>query len=213
MRQLERLHHNPFLLLIVSDLRVSRQRKVLAQRVAVEAIIGQNTPQIRVVDKEDAEQIVHFALVPVGAIVQARDRGHRSSLVGVRLDADARVVADREHVVNNLEALVASGVVDGGDVGNAGELGGRMVLKKAEGGYDAGGRNIDGEFVLPHRELLNILGQTRHEVLAIGVQAVGLGLVFVCIPRLSCYRFTNASSHSTPASAIDCCMGQTHRQD
>ena len=147
--------------------------------MSVKAVVRQDSAQIRVVNEEDAKEIVDFTLVPVGSVVQARDGRHRSGLVGVGLHADTRVMADREQIVDNLETLVAGWVVDGGDVGDAGEFGCGVVLEEAEGGDNTGGRDVDGELVLPHGELLDVLGQTRHQVLSICVQAVGLGLVLV----------------------------------
>lgn len=107
--KLERLDNNSLLLLVVSDLGVAGKREVLSQRVAVETVIGHDSPQIGVAAEEDTEQIPDFTLVPVGAIVERGDRRDGSGLVSVGLDADARVVAYREHVVDDLEALAASG--------------------------------------------------------------------------------------------------------
>ena len=124
--------------------------------MAVETVVGHDAPQVRVADEEDTEQIVDLTLVPVGAIVEIAEGGHRSGLVGIGLDPQARVVADGEHVVDNLEALVLGGVVDGGDVGDLGVFGGRVVLEEGEDGNDAGRGNVDGELVLPDGEPCNV---------------------------------------------------------
>jgi len=58
-------------------------------------------------------------------------------------------VADRKHVVDNLEALVAGGVVDSGDIADLGELGGGVVLEEVEDGEDSGGGNVDDELIFP----------------------------------------------------------------
>ena len=53
---------------------------------------------------------------PIGA---GEERGHTRNgrdLVGVRLDADARVVLDGEEVVDDLEALAPGREVDAADV-------------------------------------------------------------------------------------------------
>lgn len=92
--QLERLHHNALLLLVVSDLRVPGQWEILPQWMSIKPVIRHDTPQIWVTCEEDTEQVVYFTLVPVGAIVEVADRGHGCRFVGVSLDADARVVAD-----------------------------------------------------------------------------------------------------------------------
>lgn len=117
--------------------------------MAVEAVVGHDASEIRVSDEEDAEQIVDLALVPVGAVVEIAQTGHGGGLVGICLDPQARVVADAEHVVDDLEALVLGGVVDCGDVGDLGVLGSGVVLEEGEGGDDARGRDVDGQFILP----------------------------------------------------------------
>jgi hypothetical protein len=80
-----------------------------------------------VADEEDAEQVVDLALVPVGAIIERGDAGDGGDLVGVGLDADAGVVADAEEVVDDLEALVAGGIVGGRDGAALGELGSGVI--------------------------------------------------------------------------------------
>jgi hypothetical protein len=52
-------------------------------------------------------------------------------------------VADGEQVVDNLEALVASRVVDCSDVADLGELGGGVVFEEGEDGDDTVGRDVD----------------------------------------------------------------------
>lgn len=145
LRQLKRLDHNALLLLVESELGVAGQREVLPQRVSVEAVVGHDAPQIGVTDEEDTEHVVDLTLVPVGTVVEACDGGYGRSLVGVGLDADARVVADGEHVVDDLEALVAGRVVDGGDVADLCEFGGGVVFEEGEDGDDAVGRDVDLE--------------------------------------------------------------------
>lgn len=54
-----------------------------------------------------------------------------------------------------------------------------MGFQEGDGRGDAGGGDVDGEFVLPDGELLDVFGEAGHEVLAIGVQTGGFGLVFV----------------------------------
>ena len=95
--------------------------------MALEAVVRHDAAEIRVAGEEDAEEIVDLALVPVGAVVEGCQAGHRRGLVGVGLDANARVVAHAEEVVDDLEALVAGGEVDGRDGADLGELGGRVV--------------------------------------------------------------------------------------
>ena len=120
--------------------------------MAIETIVGHNAAQVGVSNEEDTEKIVDLAFVPVGTVVEVAERWNGGGLVSVGLDPQARVVADGEHVVDNLEALVLGGVVDGGDVGNLGVLGGGVVLQEVEDGEDTRRGNVDGELVLPDRE-------------------------------------------------------------
>lgn len=82
------------------------------------------------VDEEDAKEVVDLALEPVGALVEGHEGLDGRRLVGVRLDADARVVADGEGVVDDLEALGARGVVGGCDGADLRELGGGVICCK-----------------------------------------------------------------------------------
>lgn len=141
--ELERLNHNALLLLIISDLSVAGQGEVLPQRVSVETVVGHDAPQIGVVREEHTEEVVYLTLVPVGTVVEGCDGWHGGGLVGVGLDANARVVANGEQVVDDLEALVAGGVVDGGDVADLGELGGGVVFEEREDGDNAVGGDED----------------------------------------------------------------------
>ena len=163
--------------------------------MSIETVVGHDAPQVRVTDEEDTKQIVDLTFVPVGAVVEIAERGDGGGLISVGLDPQTRVVADGEHVVDDLEALVLGGVVNSGDVGDLGVLGGCVVLKEGEDGENTGRGNVDGELVLPDGEpgkhldivvstmvihiLLDVLGQTRHQVVAVCVQALALCLVGV----------------------------------
>jgi hypothetical protein len=150
--QLKRLNNNTLLLLVVTNLGVTSKREVLAERVAVETVVGHDAAKIGVSNEEDTEQIVDLTLVPVGTIVETAERRNRGGLVGVGLDTNASVVADREHVVDDLETLVTSRVVDSGDVADLGELCGSVVLEEVENGENGGGGDVDDKLILPDRE-------------------------------------------------------------
>ena len=61
-------------------------------------------------------------------------------------------MADRKHVVDNLEALVAGRIIDSGDVADLGEFGGGVILEEVENGEDSGGGNVDDKLIFPDRE-------------------------------------------------------------
>src|SRR5579862_586871 len=52
---------------VIAHLDVADQRKILAERVADESIVGEQAPQIRMASEQDAVQVKGFALEPVGA--------------------------------------------------------------------------------------------------------------------------------------------------
>ena len=116
LSQLERFDDDSLLLLVISDFGVASKRKVLSQWMSVEAVVGHDTSKIGVSREKDTEQIPDFALVPVGAIVETRDRGNRRRFIGIGLDSDTCVVSHTEHVVDHLESLVTAWVVDCGNV-------------------------------------------------------------------------------------------------
>ena len=61
-----RLVAHPLFLIVVAHLDEAGHREILAQRMAVEAVVGQDAPQVRMAVEQHAEQVVDLALVPVG---------------------------------------------------------------------------------------------------------------------------------------------------
>lgn len=149
---LQRLHYDSFLLLVVSDLGVSRHGKVLSQRVAVEAVVCHYSPQVGVASEKDTEQIVDFALVPICTIVKAAKRWYGRGFISVRLYPYARVMSDGKKVVHDLEALVLRGIIYRGDVGYLRVLSSCVVLEESKYRDDTGGWDVNSEFVLPDGE-------------------------------------------------------------
>src|SRR6266705_1935618 len=74
LRQAHRLINDALLLVVVTDLDETGERKVLAQRVALESIIGQQPAHVRVAAERHTVEIVGLALEPVGAREDADDR-------------------------------------------------------------------------------------------------------------------------------------------
>jgi hypothetical protein len=89
--------------------------------------------------KEDAEEIVDFAFIPVRAVVETGNGGHGCSFIRVCFHAQTRVVPDGEDVVDYFEAVMFGGVVDGGYVGDLGVFGGGVIFEEGEDGEDASG--------------------------------------------------------------------------
>src|SRR5262249_8481455 len=81
--QPHRLVDHPFLILVVTHLNIPRQREILAQGMALEAVIRQDTAQVRIICEIDPEQIPCLALPPSSAAEQADSRWHRLFGVGL----------------------------------------------------------------------------------------------------------------------------------
>lgn len=177
--KLEWLNDNTLPFFVIAQLGVSSQREVLAQWVAIETIVGHDTAKVGVSREKDTEHIVYLTLVPQCTLEQTSHTGNGGGFVGVGLDADTGVVADTEKIVDDLETLVAGREVNTSDVGDLSVLGHGVILQEAHNRNDTGGRGVDGDFILPDGELLDVFWKAGHNVLPIGVQAVGLVLVFV----------------------------------
>lgn len=129
--------------------------------------------------EKDAEHVVDFTLIPQGTVVQASNTRHGAGLIGVGLNADTGVVSDAKQIVHNLETLLAGWVIDGSNVGDLSKFRRGMVFQEGHEGNNTGRRNIDGEFVFPHGELLDEFGKAGHHILPILVQAISLFLKLV----------------------------------
>jgi hypothetical protein len=53
------------------------------------------------------------------------------------------------------------------------------TFQEAEDGDNSSRAYVDGQFVLPHRELLDVFGQASHNPSTVFVHVVRLGLVLV----------------------------------
>lgn len=129
--------------------------------------------------KEDPVQIMRLSLKPVRAVIKRSNRWHGSSFIRVCLDSDARVVSDGQEVVDYLEAVLSSRVVDARNVRNLGVLGCRVVFQKGEDGKDPRRRDVDCEFVFPDGELLDVSWEGGEEISPVGMQGFGLSEVLV----------------------------------
>lgn len=132
LSHLQGLHHNSLLLFVVSDLGISGHWEVFSQWVPVEAVICHYPPQIGMAGEEDAKQIIHFSLVPIGSIIKPAERGYWRGFIGICLHAYARIVANGKKIVDDLEALVLSRIIYSGDVRNLRVFGSCVILEEGE---------------------------------------------------------------------------------
>src|SRR5215471_17173577 len=98
LRKPHRLVHDALLLIVVAQFDKPSERKIFAQGVAFESVIGQQPAHVRMAGKEHTVEVVGFALEPVGAGEHADDRRHRRRLVDLDLYPDALVLLGREEM-------------------------------------------------------------------------------------------------------------------
>jgi hypothetical protein len=79
-------------LVVVANFHIARHREVLPQRMAVEAVVGQDPAQVGVTVEEDPVHVERFALEPVGDREHRRGAGNGGVLVGLDLEAHAMVL-------------------------------------------------------------------------------------------------------------------------
>lgn len=115
---------------ISTHLYVSREREILPEGMALEAVVCQDTPQVWVVSKEHTKHVphlnpqtqcpficilprtelntpdlqaqTHLPLIPVGSGVDWNCRVHGGQLIRVRLDTNTRIIAQRQQVIHDL---------------------------------------------------------------------------------------------------------------
>src|SRR5256886_15501047 len=107
LREPHRLVYDALLLVVVAHLNESGEREILAQRVTLESIIGQQPAHVRMAGKEHAVEVVGFPVEPSGAREHADDRRHRGRLVDLDLQADAQGLLGREDMINDVKATFA----------------------------------------------------------------------------------------------------------
>lgn len=96
LRELNRLVDDTLLFLVPTQFCVARKREVLAKWVTLKPVVGENAAQVGVTDKENSVHVPSFALEPVRTAEDTCHTRHRRHFIRVRLDADARVVAQTE---------------------------------------------------------------------------------------------------------------------
>jgi hypothetical protein len=96
----------------IAKLDMAGEREVLALRMAREAVVGKDPPQVGVAAERDPVHVEHLALEPAGDRPQPGHARHRSRLVGGDVDANAMIPGQRQQAIDDLEPLRPVGVVD-----------------------------------------------------------------------------------------------------
>src|SRR5579875_2962631 len=146
LSELHRLVFHALLLVVPAHLHEAGEREILAQRVALEAVVGEDTAQIRMAGEQDPVEIIGLPLVPVRAAIDLDDGGHGRRLVRLDLHAYALIETRRKEVIDDVETLLAARPIHRGDVDDAGELALRRVAQVARDLDDVRGLHAQREF-------------------------------------------------------------------
>src|SRR3989338_4241544 len=89
------------------------QREILAERIAGEAIIGQDAAQVWMSGKHNAVKVEGFALIPVCAWPDVRYGFQHREVVFLGKDAhpQARVMRHRQEVIDQRKTLALTGSI------------------------------------------------------------------------------------------------------
>src|SRR3974377_11808 len=138
LRQTNLVVNDALLLVVVTQLDKTSEWEILAERMPLESIVCENAPEIRVTGEQHAVEVVGLAFVPVSAVIDFDQRRHLRRFVGRYFYADALVKARRQEMVDDVEALLATGPVHRGDVDERNELAGRIGLQESRDLNDVG---------------------------------------------------------------------------
>ena len=128
---LHRLVDDAPLLVVVADLDEAGQREVLAQRMAVEAVVGEDAAKVGIAGEQDAVEIVGFALEPVAAGKTSLMDGTGVSSSVATLMRMRAFLRRAEEVIDDVEARLAARPVDAADVDEGDEAQRRIVAQRA----------------------------------------------------------------------------------
>ena len=163
----DRLVNDAFLFRVVTHLDVTGGRKILAERMADETVVGQDAAQVVVTFKDDAEQVKGFALEPVDRVPNLIQRWqHREVVVRAKhLQAHALVQADRQQVRGGAKAQAVVAAVAVFRVVNAAQVEQLLKLATRRVAQDQGRGNVisrlddDGELAQGDRGTLELVTQ------------------------------------------------------
>lgn len=177
--ELQWLVNNSLLLLVITDLGVTGGWEILSQWMSLKTIVSHNSTQVWVALKENTKHIICLSFVPVCTLVYWDHGWHRRSFGSIGLHSDSRVVTDTQQVVHNIETVGSAWVVSCSNIHTTLKLSRCVVFQVKHHWSDGGGSHVYRQLVLPNRKLLDVFGQTRHDVTAKLVQLFrNLGIFF-----------------------------------
>jgi len=164
-------HSFPFL--VVSDLGITRQGEIFSKGVPLEAVVSKNATEVWVTLEENSEQVPSFTLIPVSPSENRDNTRNGVRLSGIGLNTNSSCLGEAEEVIHDLKPLVALRVVSTTDINATLELALRVVPQEDENGNNCARGNMEREFVLINRELLNKFGKALHKVGSVCVKGLG----------------------------------------
>ena len=164
-------------------------------------IITKVDVQVGVAGEKDTVHVPDLAFIPIRPVEQTGRCGHGRHFVRIRLDPDPRLVRNREQVVDYFEPIGASREIDSGNVHHGLVLALGVVPEEMQDRDDTGRRDIEGQFVLVHRELLDEFRQAGREVLPVLVH--GRGNVARGIGGVDADRFVEWSCRGLLRDVLD----------
>jgi hypothetical protein len=127
------------------------------------------------IGERDAIHVERLALEPVRAGIDVHKRRHRSSFVCLSLHADARIVLQRQQMINDIETLGALRPVHGRDVHHHREA--EIRAQRLDHAHDLRQINFDRQFAIGDVRAFHRAGQRSRDL--------STEFAKVCHPRLS----------------------------
>ena len=116
LRQFHRRIDDTLLVFRIMQFLIAGQREILAERMPLKTIIGEDTPQIRVARKDHAEHVVNLTLQPARHRPQRGDGGHRRILGGRTFHHDPAVFGEAEQHIDHLEPFGTRRIIGAGNL-------------------------------------------------------------------------------------------------
>ena len=141
----------------IAQLDEARQREVLALRMPLKTIVGQDAAQVRIAFEQHAVHVEHFALQPASDRPDACDGRDRHVLIRAHMHANAVVLGQRQQAVNHLETRVLIRPVDARDFHQL--LIGTVIAQGDHRLNEARRDDRDGDFAVHFVDADNILAK------------------------------------------------------
>ncbi len=114
--------------------------------MALESIVGEDPPQVGMIGKPYAVEVVGLALEPAGRAIDWRSRRHGHRFVGRDFYSNPLVVLQAEQIVDDVEALLALWPIDATDVDELLEQALWVVTQEREQTDQLVGRALQHQF-------------------------------------------------------------------